>query len=580
LQNSNDGLPVSDFHYRLIFEHQNLMNDRDTESRRRNLFFFLLLAVVTAILFSQLFNRENSLSYSIGYNLYGAERVLDGEIPYRDFHTLYPPATLYLNAGLFKLFGITLFNALFGVLIFKALTTLAIYLCASRLMPYGWALLAASFSLFWLRPNGPFKAVPMHYGALFLAIALFLLLSKSPNRISLIATGLALGVLALFKHNIGAYALAGGLVVVMLEEDESKISLKQVLKRYRQAMLVISGFVVVVIPVLIYLQSKGALGQMIQALLFGPGEFLLNRLAAVPSPFLPALFFLWLMVCAFAANYFRSNRPVALGIYAMAVLSVSLFLWLAKQDDIDPLIFYLPVMIIAAGLYFCLFGKRLGFENQRATLAVTVCAAAAFMEAFPRFAREQAIASMPFIALLLLYILYQFRSPIESFTGGARRFKLALAIFPLMIFLIGARLFLQTYFDNSMRLKSDRELTSERGRGVYFPTDKADELDQAVAYIKARVPADGYFFAQSYAGSSYLFLADRKNPSGAQFWGGVGVKDAERIATLEALKREQVNLIVTSNKDLAAEKYQPMRDFISENFKLSREFGETLILER
>lgn len=556
------------------------MNHRDTEPQRRNLFCFSLLAIVTGILFSQLFNRENSLSYSIGYNLYGAERVLDGEIPYRDFHTLYPPATLYLNALLFKFFGITLLNALFGVLIFKAFTTLTIYLCARRLMPCAWALSAASFSLFWLRPNGPFKAVPMHYGALFLAIALYFLLSKSPGRSKLFATGLALGLLVLCKHNIGIYALAGTLVAVLLEESDTKISLRQMLKNYRQALPVMSGCAVAVIPVLIYLQSKGALGQMVEALLFGPGEFLLNRLAAAPSPVLPMLFLLWVLVCAFAANHFKLNPQVALGIFAIAIVSVSLFLLLAKQDDVDALIFYLPVMIIAAGLYFCLFGKRLRFENRRTMLAVTVYAAAAFMEAFPRFAREQAIASMPFIALLLLYILYGFRSPLESFAGGAIRFKLALAILPLVIFLIGARLFFQTYFDSHLRWKSETELSNERGRGVYFPTGKREEIDQAVAYIRERVPANGYFFAQSYAGSSYLFLADRKNPSGAQFWGGVGVKDAERAATLEALKREQVNLIVTSSKDLAAEKYQPMRDFINENFKLSKEFGETLILER
>ncbi len=556
------------------------MNHRDTETQRRNLFCFLLLSLVTVILFSQLFNKENSLSYSIGYNLYGAERVLDGEIPYSDFHTLYPPATLYLNAAIFKFFGITLFNALFGVLIFKALTTLAIFLCASRLMPSAWALSGASFSLFWLRPNGPFKAVPMHYGALLLAMALFFLLGNSRNQLNLFATGLGLGVLALFKHNIGAYAVAGALVVVLLEEDQSRFSLKQMLGNYKRALSVIGGCAIAVLPVLIYMQSKGALGKMIQTLLFGPGEFLLNRLAAVPSPIIPVVVLLWIIVCAFTANHFKSNRIVALGIFAIAILSISLFLLLARQDFVDALIFYLPVMIIAAGLFFCLFGKRFGFENQRAMLAVTVCAAAAFMEAFPRFAREQAIASMPFIALLLLYILYRFRSQIESFAGGAMRLKMALAILPLMIFLIGARLFFQTYFDNHLRFKSATELNNERGRGVYFPTEKADEIDRAVAFIKERVPVSDYFFAQSYAGSSYLFLADRNNPSGAQFWGGVGVKDTERAATLDALKREQVNLIVTSNKDLAAEKYQPMRDFISENFKLSKEFGETLILER
>jgi hypothetical protein len=539
-----------------------------------------LLGIVTIIIFSQLFNKENSLSYSIGYNLYGAERVLDGEIPYRDFHTLYPPATLYLNAALFRFFGINLYNALFGVLIFKGLTTLLLYLSARRLMSCLWALPAAAFSLFWLRPNGPFKAVPMHYGALFLGLALFYLLSKPSDKTSLFLAGVALGLLALFKHNIGIYALAGSLVVVLFDEKVAGFSLKGLLKNYQRALWLIVGCAVPVLPVLVYMRAKGALGHMIGTLLFGPGEFLLNRLAAVPLPFIPAGFVLWLVVCAYAAKRLQLRRAMATGIYGLAILSVSAFLLFARQDYVDALIFYAPVLIIAAGLYIGLFARKFELTNQRAVLAVTICAAAAFMEAFPRFAREQAIASMPFIALLLLYILYSLRTRLERLPADNMPYKMALVILPLALFLMGARLFVQTFFDSRLQLKSNQALGIERGRGVAFPAEKAEEISQVVAYLQERVPSDGYFFAQSYAGSSYLFLADRNNPSGAQFWGGVGVKDAERAATLEALKRQQVNLIVTSSRDLAAEKYQPMRDFIDQNFKLSREFGETLILER
>src|SRR5262245_40797994 len=140
------------------------------------------LLVVSALFFSVLFNRESVLSYAIGYNLYGAERVLNGEVPYRDFHTLYPPATVYLNAFIFRIFGVSLFNALAGVLAFKVATTVVLFLCGRLVMRRGWAFAAALFSLFWLRPNGPFKAVPMHYGALVLGLAMLLVLVYTRTR--------------------------------------------------------------------------------------------------------------------------------------------------------------------------------------------------------------------------------------------------------------------------------------------------------------------------------------------------------------------------------------------------------------
>jgi len=44
-------------------------------------------------------------TYDEGLVLVGADRVLRGEMPYRDFWTLYGPGSYYLLAGLFKLFG-------------------------------------------------------------------------------------------------------------------------------------------------------------------------------------------------------------------------------------------------------------------------------------------------------------------------------------------------------------------------------------------------------------------------------------------------------------------------------------------
>ncbi|MEN3332656.1 MAG: hypothetical protein V7641_2021 [Blastocatellia bacterium] len=567
-----------------------------------------LMAVlaVTVLIYGALFNRESVLTYSIAYNLYSAERILAGEVPYRDFHSLYPPETLYLNARLFQWFGVSLYTALVGVFIFKTLTVLFIYLSGRALLPRRWAFAVAGLSLAWLRPNGPFKAVPMHYGALFLAVALWLLLKhyRVPRAAWLLAAGVALGVVATFKHNIGAYALIGALVVALLDDRHISLRPAALLRHTKRSAILLAGFLLPVVPTLIYMKSQHALGALTRALLFGPGEFLLNRLASVPSPDVPLLYAAALAAIAFLAARLQANRPMFAGIWGAAMICNLAFFLLGPQSAIDKLIFYMPIFVIIAALAVFLFNEDLEASARRALLAVTVVAAAAFMEAFPRFAREQAIAAMPFVVLLLVVLMRDLRpnaiqlapgsagvSPADlaAARGGgqdARTPRFTFLLAPAMIVLttgfalMGGRLLFNTTFDANLRFKSNTELAIDRGRGVYFPPTQAREIESVVDYIQQRVPPDGYFFPQSYAGSSYLFLANRRNPSGAQFWGGVGVSPTERARTLEALEAEHVNLILTSDRDMAAERYAPLRDYIERNFRPAATFGEVIILER
>ena len=557
-------------------------------TRHRRAEFFTdaaaLMAVlaVTALVYGALFNRESVLSYSIGYNLYSAERILAGEVPYRDFHTLYPPETLYLNARLFQWFGVSLYTALFGVFVFKTLTVLFIYLSGREVLRRSQALAVAALALVWLRPNGPFKAVPMHYGALFLAIALWLLLkhSRRPRNGLLFAAGIALGVLATFKHNIGAYALVGALIVALLDGEQLSLRPAALLRHWRRAAILLAGFLLPVVPVLIYMKSLHALGAMTRALLFGPGEFLLNRLASVPSPDVPLLYIAALAAIAFTTARLHASRSMMRAIWGAAIITHLAFFLFGPQSAIDKLIFYLPVFVIVAALAVCWFNKEMQASERCALLAVTVAAAAAFMEAFPRFAREQAIAAMPFVVLLLVVLLRSLEPVMKKTARLAVSFAPVMVILTTAFALAGCRLLINMVFDNGLRLRSNTELAIDRGRGVYFPQAQAREIESVVADIQQRVPADGYFFPQSYAGSSYLFLADRRNPSGAQFWGGVGVSPAERARTLEALDAEHVNLILTSERDMAAERYAPLRDYIERNFRPAATFGEVVILER
>src|SRR5262249_13340008 len=158
--------------------------------------------------------------------------------------------------------------------------------------------------------------------------------------------------------------------------------------------------------------------------------------------------------------------------------------------------------------------------------------------------------------------------------GGDVRYRLIIAVLPITFVLMEARLFFNTYFDSGPRFKAGAELTIERGRRVFFPQATAALIGDVVDYVQQRVPPGGDAFGQSDAGSSLLFLADRRNVSNAQFWIGIGVTEQERAATLERIDKSQTKLIITSDDVLAAEKYEPMREYIERNFRAGARFGD------
>lgn len=558
--------------------------DSGASSKERLIEFVTAAAVLAASagVYALLFNRSNVLSHSIGYNLYASERVLEGAVPYRDFHTLYPPATFYLNAVLFNWLGVSLHSALLGVLIFKVLTVVMIYLSGREAMPRAWALAASLSSLLWLRPNGPFKSVPMHYGALLLALAMWLLL-RHENRKKLVLVfwaGASLGLVALFKHNIGAYALVGSVVVLVVEDGMLKRKFTAAPGNYRRAFILLIGCAAAIVPALVYMQVNHALAPMIRTLLFGPGEFLLSRLAIPLSPVAPVLLVAALAASAVAARKFRERPAIAIAVWLILIAAIAVFVLGGNEADINQIIFYLPMIALACGLAVAVFGKALALAERRALLIVFEFSAAALMELFPRFAREQSIAAMPFVMLFLFCLLYVLKPAIRVAAGGTLRYRLALAVLPITFLLIEGRLFFSTYFDGSLRFRAGTEVSVARGAGAYFPAATAAVIDNAVIYIQERVPEGGGAFAQSDAGTSLLFLANRRNVSNAQFWIGVGVTQQEREATLDRIDKSRTKLIITSDEVLAAEKYEPMRSYIERNFKPAARFDDVLMLER
>src|SRR5581483_208506 len=180
--------------------------EQDETRARRRAFADVLPLVITlaagAICYGLFYRRGLGLAV-IGYSVAPTERVMQGEVPYRDFLFNYTPGILWLNALLMKWFGVTLLVVRAGLLVTRLLTLALIYSLARRLAD-GWlALLPVALTLGWLGYEHLFNPYPDVYFMPLALAGLWCGLNYNESRRTgwLLLAGLAAGAVFLFKHN-------------------------------------------------------------------------------------------------------------------------------------------------------------------------------------------------------------------------------------------------------------------------------------------------------------------------------------------------------------------------------------------
>jgi hypothetical protein len=155
--------------------------------------------------------------YDEGLILHGAERVLLGELPYRDFWTVYAPGQYYVLAGLFRVFGSKVLVARAYDTLVRAALALMGYHVTQRAASSAWALAVWGSMVAWLG-FFEFYLYPA-YLALALCLVAVLWLWKACDRQEPEArrwwwlTGCALGTAALLRHDFAAYGVVVALAI-------------------------------------------------------------------------------------------------------------------------------------------------------------------------------------------------------------------------------------------------------------------------------------------------------------------------------------------------------------------------------
>jgi hypothetical protein len=169
---------------------------------------------VSALLWFLVSMNRDVILFDEGITLFGAARVADGDVPHRDFYTLYGPANFYLLAGLFKIFGpsVLVERALDSLL--RAASTTLVYVLVAQAGSRRAAMAASLGAAVWLAAFDTF-GYPM-VPALAFALASLLCLwptlrgagGRGPTSAGLIAGGLCSGAASWFRYDVGLALLA------------------------------------------------------------------------------------------------------------------------------------------------------------------------------------------------------------------------------------------------------------------------------------------------------------------------------------------------------------------------------------
>ena len=560
---------------------------------------FLIVVTAGIICYGLFFRRGLGLSV-IGYSLSPSERVMQGEVPYRDFLFNYTPGILWVNAALMKLFGVTLMTTRLGLLAFKILTLSALYFAARRLSAIApitqakaqtrvrtsWsALLPVALTLGWLGHVQVFNVYPDQYLILFALLGLILMLDyhQTHSKLRLFLCGVSVGVVFLFKQNVGLYSFAAGALAVMIGQAMSAASQSNSRRVFALASRFASysaGFAVVTFSLVAYLVSTNAYSAMIEHFLHHAAEYSETRSVGLPPPRLLMPVTLALLVGVAGAIFVFRKAPRFFSSYLIGVLAIGSAVMLvpsrayALKESAIAAVAYFPPLLFAAALLLGLWQLRGNFRNQvereawwhrNGALTITgLFALAVYLEVFPRADLYHLARVLPVVFLFLFVLIVRSLPALESYCSkhvpSPETSSRLLAAAPLVFLLLTG--LLDTWwpqFDSSFRLKNRTELSIERGRGILVEMKQAELAEGLVGMIQENSSPDDYIFSFSQRGSSLYFLAGRRNPTRFPWWSSVGIKSEDRRAVMEMISEKRPKLIIV--QDIPANK--GLRDYFS-----------------
>jgi hypothetical protein len=391
-----------------------------------------------------------------GKSVAGAWRVLAGEVPYRDFWSMYAPGQFYATAAVLALTGKQVLAPALVACAVKALTASLLYLAS---ISFG-AARGLAFVVCTLLGLALFEIAPelsSYPPALALIAAALTLIARQPARP--VAAGLLLGVAAFFKHDVAAYGTAAIVVGLAGEPWLADESAAQRSKGLRDAWTVGSAALGVVALLALGLAWMAGRDALVDLVLFPLGDFRIVRSEPYPAlwPNLPLV-----------AKFLEDTTNLARGRDAAEALSE----WLLGNA---------PQAAFAAALLVLIRRRRSMPRRVRLGLAILIAALPLFWWA-AHTQQNTHFTSMGFAAVLALLL-----ASTELRGRATRRLLLGLALLQL------AALFTRPLLDLALPLRAWSRIESldlPHATGIHVSPREREVYSKIRAFTDAHVAPD------------------------------------------------------------------------------------------
>jgi hypothetical protein len=221
---------------------------------------FLIFVICLAYLC--LFLRYSTLEPDEGIVLQGAERILHGEVPYRDFFSFYTPGSFYFIALLFRIFGDSFAVARLSIAFSGAACSVVTYLLARRVCSRTTALLVAALAT---TAGAAFRFLVLHnpLSTMLCCLAIYLALKfiETKKSTSAFASASFASLCFLFEQSKGTGLCAGLIIGFLLVQFAAKVSLI----RKRTLLALFAGFLWPMLITLAHFATHHATRVMLQS---------------------------------------------------------------------------------------------------------------------------------------------------------------------------------------------------------------------------------------------------------------------------------------------------------------------------